>query len=339
MSSVARAVWEARLFTSWATTAKPRPASPARAASIVALSASRLVWPAMSRIRPRIDSIASTWPDSAWLTFTAWLGLVAGAGRDVGGDLDFGPGILDRADQAGRGLRGFAHRDRRLLGGGSDFAGLAEHAAGRGGGGAGALGQRLGLVAAGADQLADAALELFALAAARVGGFVGLEQRDLGENDVLGVSERAVEGVDRGQLVFGLAIEAVLELGDHVTRHVGVGGDEFRDAVLAGRTSDDALFGARADPGWFDRLGEVGAIELRRPRRRNDGASILRSRLRPGPRASAAHPGTCRRRCRPSAASVTCSSVRRCRCPMSPLMPRTLRLLTRCWGRHAHDNG
>ena len=57
MSSVARAVWLARLFTSCATTAKPRPASPARAASIVALSASRLVCPAMSRIRPRIDSI------------------------------------------------------------------------------------------------------------------------------------------------------------------------------------------------------------------------------------------------------------------------------------------
>src|SRR5207237_858567 len=34
-------------FTSEATTAKPRPASPARAASMVALSASRLVWPAM----------------------------------------------------------------------------------------------------------------------------------------------------------------------------------------------------------------------------------------------------------------------------------------------------
>ena len=138
----------------------------------------------MSRIRPRIDSIASTWPDSAWLTFTAWLGLVAGAGGDAGGDFDFGPGVLDGADQAGGGLRRFAHRDRRLLGGGGDFAGLAEHAAGRRGGGAGALGQRPRLARCWRGRVGDAALELLALAAARVGGLIGLEQRDLGEDDV-----------------------------------------------------------------------------------------------------------------------------------------------------------
>ena len=45
--SVAFAVCTASDFTSEATTAKPRPASPARAAPIVALSASRLVCPAM----------------------------------------------------------------------------------------------------------------------------------------------------------------------------------------------------------------------------------------------------------------------------------------------------
>ena len=50
MSSVAFAVWLARLFTSPATTAKPLPASPARAASIVAFKASRLVCAAMSWI-------------------------------------------------------------------------------------------------------------------------------------------------------------------------------------------------------------------------------------------------------------------------------------------------
>jgi hypothetical protein len=43
MSSVAFAVWLASDLTSLATTANPLPASPARAASIVALSASRLV--------------------------------------------------------------------------------------------------------------------------------------------------------------------------------------------------------------------------------------------------------------------------------------------------------
>ena len=43
ISSVALAVWLARFLTSAATTAKPFPVSPARAASIVALRASKLV--------------------------------------------------------------------------------------------------------------------------------------------------------------------------------------------------------------------------------------------------------------------------------------------------------
>ena len=47
ISPVALAVCSASALTSEATTAKPRPASPARAASMVALSASRLVCPAM----------------------------------------------------------------------------------------------------------------------------------------------------------------------------------------------------------------------------------------------------------------------------------------------------
>ena len=62
------------------------------------------------------------------------LGLAAGLGRDTCGDFDFGPGILDRADQARRGLRRLAHRHRRLLGRSRDFAGLAQHAAGGGAG-------------------------------------------------------------------------------------------------------------------------------------------------------------------------------------------------------------
>src|SRR5215207_51928 len=48
ISSVALPVWVASAFTSEATTAKPRPASPARAASIVAFRARRLVWPAIA---------------------------------------------------------------------------------------------------------------------------------------------------------------------------------------------------------------------------------------------------------------------------------------------------
>ena len=49
---VAWRVASARLFTSLATTAKPRPAVPARAASMVALSASRLVCFAIASIEP-----------------------------------------------------------------------------------------------------------------------------------------------------------------------------------------------------------------------------------------------------------------------------------------------
>ena len=52
-SSVARLVWAASSFTSLATTAKPRPASPPRAASIEAFSARRFV-------RCAIDWISST---------------------------------------------------------------------------------------------------------------------------------------------------------------------------------------------------------------------------------------------------------------------------------------
>ncbi|MFK4572295.1 hypothetical protein ABIF94_003731 [Bradyrhizobium ottawaense] len=47
ISPVALAVCSASALTSEATTAKPRPASPARAASMVALRARRLVWPAI----------------------------------------------------------------------------------------------------------------------------------------------------------------------------------------------------------------------------------------------------------------------------------------------------
>ena len=47
----------ARLRTSVATTAKPRPCSPARAASTAAFSASRLVWNAISSMTPMMSAI------------------------------------------------------------------------------------------------------------------------------------------------------------------------------------------------------------------------------------------------------------------------------------------
>ena len=74
ISSVALAVCTASDFTSEATTAKPRPASPARAASMVALSARRLVCPAMSRMSFTTSPIfcaASARPAICWLVVSA----------------------------------------------------------------------------------------------------------------------------------------------------------------------------------------------------------------------------------------------------------------------------
>jgi len=65
--SVALPAWRARFFTSLATTAKPLPASPARADSIVAFNASRLICPAMSRISPMTPTIDCDIADSFWI--------------------------------------------------------------------------------------------------------------------------------------------------------------------------------------------------------------------------------------------------------------------------------
>ena len=71
MSSVDCAVCAARLLTSPATTAKPRPASPARAASIVALSASRFVRAAMSAMARAIWPISLAWRESVSMLASA----------------------------------------------------------------------------------------------------------------------------------------------------------------------------------------------------------------------------------------------------------------------------
>ena len=57
MALASAAVRCARLRTSVATTAKPRPCSPARAASTAALSARMLVWKAMPSITPMMSAI------------------------------------------------------------------------------------------------------------------------------------------------------------------------------------------------------------------------------------------------------------------------------------------
>ena len=90
MSPVAFAVCCASVFTSDATTAKPRPEAPARAASIVALSASSEVCEAIASISlttapirsaaaERLRTVASVWPRSAMVRSVASLAAAASA--------------------------------------------------------------------------------------------------------------------------------------------------------------------------------------------------------------------------------------------------------------------
>src|SRR6266566_2523586 len=90
ISPVALAVCSASAFTSDATTAKPRPASPARAASMVAFNASRLVCPAMVLINSttspiRVAAFASSPTRS--LVFRACSTASLASRRNHGGEL------------------------------------------------------------------------------------------------------------------------------------------------------------------------------------------------------------------------------------------------------------
>ena len=71
ISPAATAERWARLRTSAATTANPRPCSPARAASTAALSASRLVWKAISSITVMISAMRLDAPLIARIAATA----------------------------------------------------------------------------------------------------------------------------------------------------------------------------------------------------------------------------------------------------------------------------
>ena len=132
ISSVALAVWPASDFTSAATTAKPRPASPARAASMVALSASRLVCAAIAWIRPITSPIrVAALPRSVMVCAVRCASETArpatsvdlrGLARDLA---DRRGQFLDRACRRGDVLRGGVDAGLGALGFGGDRVGGA----------------------------------------------------------------------------------------------------------------------------------------------------------------------------------------------------------------------
>jgi hypothetical protein len=109
ISLVARLLRSASLRTSSATTAKPLPCSPARAASMAALRARRLVCSAMSSI---VSTMAPIWPDLAPSSPTRLTGRLHGfadAAHSVRGLVDGFDAVLEgHCDALGVGLHLFA---------------------------------------------------------------------------------------------------------------------------------------------------------------------------------------------------------------------------------------
>src|SRR4026207_1932821 len=101
VSSVALAVCTASDFTSEATTAKPRPASPARAASMVALSASKLVLP--GDVLDELDHVARALRDlgEGGDVFVGCGGVGRGAVHDLVRAQQPAADLLDRCGKLG----------------------------------------------------------------------------------------------------------------------------------------------------------------------------------------------------------------------------------------------
>ena len=113
MSWVERAVCVASDLTSLATTAKPLPASPARAASIVAFSASRLVLPAISLIISTTAPIRATCPFNASIVArVSWPAVTARPATSA----DWLTWSPISADRRGEHIGGLSHGLRRCQG-------------------------------------------------------------------------------------------------------------------------------------------------------------------------------------------------------------------------------
>ena len=117
ISSVALAVWLASDLTSDATTAKPRPASPARAASMVAFSAKRLVCAAMVLIRPTTSPIRAADFAKPLDGVVGFPRPIDGAAGDAGGVRRLPADIVDRRAQFVRRGSHAVHAHRGLAGG------------------------------------------------------------------------------------------------------------------------------------------------------------------------------------------------------------------------------